>query len=204
MLDDLVAEMGAGHAVAGDTTDPGDAARVAGEATQAMGGLDLMVYVAGYGVLQRLVDTDPEVWADVFNVNVVGANLAAGAAIQHMSPDGIVGFVSSRTVDDGNALFATYSATKAALDQCIRTWRVEHPDRRFVRVVMGNTQPTEFVNQMGVELLAEALERWERQAIPGGMMHVDDVGAALARLFAVALDHPEIDSSELRLDARPT
>ena len=204
MLDDLVADMGAGHAVAGDATDPGDAARVAAEATHAMGGLDLMVYVAGYGVLQRLIDTDPEVWADVFNVNVVGANLAAGAAIHHMGTDGIVAFVSSRTVDDGNALFATYSATKAALDQCIRTWRVEHPDRRFVRVVMGNTQPTEFANQMGVELLAEALERWERQAIPGGMMHVDDVGAALARMFAIALDHPEIESSELKLDARPT
>ena len=92
--------------------------------------------------------------------------------------------------------------SKAALDQCIRAWRVEHPDRRFVRVVMGNCQPTEFGEHMGDELLGEAITRWAEQAIPGGLMHVDDVGRALASSLAVALDHPEIDSSELKLDAR--
>ena len=38
--------------------------------------------------------------------------------------------------------------------------------------------------------------------IPGGMMDVDDVGRALAETFAVALDHPEIDKSEIKFDAR--
>lgn len=201
-LDELVTEMGAGHAVAGDATVAEDARRVAAAAAAAMGGLDLVVYVAGYGVLQRLVDTDPEVWADVFKVNVVGANLAAGAALEHLDRDGVVAFVSSRTVEDANALFASYSSTKAALDQCIRSWRIEHPERRFVRVVMGNCQPTEFAEHMGYELLGDALTAWEAQAIPGGMMHVDDVGAAVAEALAVALDHPDIDMSELKFDAR--
>jgi len=67
---------------------------------------------------------------------------------------------------------------------------------------MGNTAPTEFSNHMNVDLLDEALEAWELQAVPGGMMHVDDVGAALAEAFAVALDHPEIDFQEFKLDAR--
>ena len=119
-----------------------------------------------------------------------------------MKSDGIAAFVSSRTVEDGNPLFASYSATKAALDQCIRVWRYEHPDRRFVRVVMGNTAPTEFADHMRPERLGEALEAWQRRAIPGGMMDVDDVGRALAETFAVALDHPEIDKSEIKFDAR--
>jgi hypothetical protein len=34
-------------------------------------------------------------------------------------------------------------------------------------------------------------------------MDVDDVGRALAESLAVALDHPDIDSSEIRFDARP-
>ena len=198
----LVDAMGAGHVVVGDATVRADAERVAAEAAEAMGGLDLMVYVAGYGPLQRLVDCDPELWSDVYRVNVVGANLAAGAALRHMDRDGICAFVSSRTVEDGNALFAAYSASKAALDQCIRTWRVEHPENRFVRVVMGNCQPTDFADHMGMDLLGEALDAWSAQAIPGGMMHVDDVGAALAETLGVALDHPDIDSSELKLDAR--
>ena len=201
-LEALVEQMGSGHAVVGDTTAAHDARRVAREAAEAMGGLDLMVYSAGYGVLQPLAGTDPGVWRDVFGVNVLGANLAAGAALEHMGRGGLVAFVSSRTVEDANALFASYSATKAALDQCVRVWRAEHPDRRFMRVVMGNASPTEFSDHMNIDLLADALDAWERQRVPGGMMHVDDVGAALAGAFAVALDHPEIDFPELKLDAR--
>lgn len=201
-LDELVAEMGAGHAIAGDTTSPDDARRVADGAVDLMGGIDAMVYMAGYGVLQPLRDTDPQTWADVFAVNVIGANLAAAAAVDHLGRDGVAMFVSSRSVIDANALFASYSATKAAMDQCIRVWRIEHPDRRFIRVVMGNALPTEFSDHMGGELLGDALEAWGRQAVPGGFMHVDDVGRSLARSLAVVLDHPDIDSSELQLDAR--
>ena len=202
-LEELVAQMGTGYAVPGDAPAPDDARRVADAAATALGGLDLMVYVAGYGVLQPLVETDPDTWTDVFRVNVVGANLAAAAALDHLGPDGIAAFVSSRTVDDANPMFATYSATKAALDQCIRVWRHEHPDRRFVRIVMGNTAPTEFADHMRPERLGEALEAWQGLGIPGGMMDVDDVGRALAEALAVALDHPGIDSSEIRFDARP-
>ena len=202
-LEELVAQMGTGYAVPGDATDPDDARRVADAAATALGGLDLMVYVAGYGVLQPLVETDPDTWTDVFRVNVVGANLAAAAALDHLGPDGIAAFVSSRTVADANPMFATYSATKAALDQCSRVWRHEHPDRRFVRIVMGNTAPTEFADHMRPERLGEALEAWQGLGIPGGMMDVDDVGRALAEALAVALDHPGIDSSEIRFDARP-
>jgi NAD(P)-dependent dehydrogenase (short-subunit alcohol dehydrogenase family) len=202
-LRELVSDMGAGHVAAGDASVRADAERVAAEAATAMGGLDLMVYVAGYGPLQKIADCDVDLWADVYRVNVGGANLAASAALQHMDRDGICAFVSSRTVEDANPFFGAYSASKAALDQCIRIWRLEHRDRRFVRIVMGNTGPTDFANNMGdMELLGEALEEWGRHAIPGGMMDVDDVGAAMVESLAVALAHPEIDASELKLDAR--
>jgi NAD(P)-dependent dehydrogenase (short-subunit alcohol dehydrogenase family) len=203
-LEQLVADLGAGHAVAGDATDPTDARRVAAAATDAMGGIDLLLYAAGYGVLQRIEETDPDVWTDLFRVNVIGANLCTGAVLPHMGADGICAYLSSSAVEYSNALFASYSATKAALEQCIRSWRVEHPDRRFVRVVMGNCQPTDFANQMGGgDLLGEALDAWAAQAIPGGLMHVDEVGSALVHTLAVALDHPGIDTSEIRFNARP-
>jgi NAD(P)-dependent dehydrogenase (short-subunit alcohol dehydrogenase family) len=202
-LNDLVAGTERGTAVTGDAASRDDMEQVARTAVGAMGGIDLMMYAAGYGTLQRMQDTDPGVWTDVYRVNVVGANLATAAVIDELGRDGVVAFLSSRTTEDANALFTNYSASKAALDQCIRAWRVEHPDRRFVRVVMGNCQPTEFGHHMGDELLGEAIETWARQAIPGGLMHVDDVGRSMASSLAVVLDHPEIDSSELKLDARP-
>ena len=136
-------------------------------------------------------------------VNVVGANLVAAAALNHLDRTGLMAFISSRTVEDGNAFFASYSATKAALDQCIRIWRAEHPDRRFMRVVMGNTYPTEFSEHMRPECLGVALVALKAQCIPGGIMDVDDLATALSSSFAVALRHPEIDSSELKFDARP-
>ena len=55
---------------------------------------------------------------------------------------------------------------------------------------------------MGVELLGDALEAWQEQAIPSAMTETDDVGMLLARSFAAVLSHPEIDSSELKIDAR--
>lgn len=199
----LVVEMGAGHVAVGDASLRSDAERVAATAAEAMGGLDLMIYVAGYGPLQKIADIDVDLWADVYRVNVGGANLAASAALQHMDRDGVCAFVSSRTVEDANPFFGAYSASKAALDQCIRVWRLEHPDRRFVRIVMGNTGPTDFADNMGdMALLGEALEEWGRRAIPGGMMDVDDVGTSMVQSLAVALAHPEIDASELKLDAR--
>ncbi len=201
-LEELVEQMGSGTAAAGDATLPEDAARVAQMAADAMGGIDLMFYVAGYGVLQPISETDPDVWTNVYKVNVLGANLAAAASLRHMDRDGVCAFMSSRTVDDANAMFGSYSASKAALDQCIRTWRVEHPDRRFIRVAMGNSQPTEFANQMGLDLLGDALEAWQQQAIPSAMTEADDVGLLLAQSFGVALNHPDIDSSELKIDAR--
>lgn len=201
-LEALVDEMGAGHAAPGDATVRADAERVAATAAERMGGIDLMVYVAGYGPLQRIAECDPELWADVYKVNVCGANVVAGAALGHMDRDGICAFVSSRTVEDAHPIFGAYSASKAALDQCIRVWRHEHPEQRFIRIVMGNCGPTDFADHMDMELMGEALTRWGELGIPGGLMLVDDVGAALAESLAVALDHPEINSSEMKLDAR--
>ena len=202
MLDALVAEMGAGTAIAGDATDRQAVEAIVTGAVNAMGGLDLAIYAAGVGVLQPLADCDPDTWSSVYAVNVIGANLFAGACIEHLGREGLFAFVSSRTAEDNNAYFSAYSASKAALDHCIRTWRIEHPDRRFVRVQMGNCAPTEFANHMGEAYFGQALERWVKQGIPGGIMLVDDVAEALLKALAVSLAHPEIDAPELRLDAR--
>lgn len=191
-------------ALPGDTTVAADIASVAATAADAFGGIDLLLYAAGYGVLQPIDQTQPDLWVDLYRVNALGASLATAAVLAHMDETrGLCAYLSSRAPGDVSALFGPYTASKAALDQCIRTWRVEHPARRFTRVVMGNCFPTEFGDHMGSDLLVPALEAWGRQAIPGGFMHVDDAARALARLLAVPLADPTVDLPELHLDARP-
>lgn len=203
-LDELVAGHEHGHGIAADATDPAAVRTLFDQAVAELGGVDLVVYVAGVGILQRLAETDPEAWHQAFAVNVIGANLVAATALDHLDADGAVAFISSRTIEDVNAYFSMYASTKAAMDQCIKHWRVEHPDRRFIRVTMGNVFPTEFSNHMG-DLLGEALGRWGEQGIKTieETMETEAVGHALADAFAAVLDHPEIASSELRFDARP-
>ena len=107
-LNSLIADWGAGNAIAADATDPEAVRAMVTAATERMGGLDLVVYVAGFGFLQPLAETDPDGWVDVFRVNVVGANLVAGAALDHLDPNGAMAFISSRTVEDNNAFFLPY------------------------------------------------------------------------------------------------
>lgn len=85
------------------------------------------------------------------------------------------------------------------------TWRVEHPDRRFIRVVMGNAQPTEFADHIDTDgrMIGRALDRWFAQGINvSHMVETMQAGRALVDSFAAVLDHPSVDSSELKLDAR--
>jgi NAD(P)-dependent dehydrogenase (short-subunit alcohol dehydrogenase family) len=204
MLQQIVSDMGSGTPIEGDAIIPEDVQRIVSQAAATMGGLDLVIYAAGYGVLQPLVNCNPEDWSSVHSVNVIGANLVAGASLEHLSQDGVIAFLSSRTAEDNSAFFSPYSSSKAALDHCIRTWRIEHPDRRFIRVTIGNCAPTEFGNHMGDAMIGKALKAWEKQGIYGGLMMVDDVAEAILESLAVSLAHPEINLPELRLDARPT
>ena len=132
-------------------------------------------------------------------MNVLGANLAASAALDHM--------------DEMESALSCRQELWVMRTPCLgrirpkRRWinvfarRVEHPDRRFICVTMGNSQPTEFANQMGVELLGAALEAWQGQAIPSAMTEADDVGCSRSVVCCGSF-HPEIDSSELKIDAR--
>ena len=111
----------------------------------------------------------PSSWVRLFRVNVVGAVVVTSACLQHLGPDAVCAYDgNSRTVGDANAYFAPYSVSKAALHQSIRAWRVAHPDRRFVRVVMGNREPTEFGLHMGDDLSVPRSKRGPRRHCRAG------------------------------------
>lgn len=202
-LEELVAQIGRGHVIAADVTDAGACADLVAEAVDTLGRLDLVLYSAGTAVLAPLGRADAEAWRRSYEVNVVGPALIAQAAVPHMSAEGMIAFLSSEAVHEFRWGMGTYAASKAALDTAIRYWRNEHPDRRFARIVIGATMPTDFGNNFtDVELLTEALERWAGSGIAMTTMETSDVGQHLAELLGVVLAHPEIDVPDLYLDAR--
>jgi NAD(P)-dependent dehydrogenase (short-subunit alcohol dehydrogenase family) len=161
------------------------------------------LYSAGTARLAPLALADEEAWRVSYEVNVVGPAMVCQAALDHLAPDGMVAFLSSEAADETRWGMGTYAASKAALDTAVRHWRHEHPERRFQRIVMGATMPTDFGNNFtDADLLTVALQRWEQTGIAMTVMETTDVGLHLAELLAVVLAHPEIDVPDLVLDPR--
>jgi NAD(P)-dependent dehydrogenase (short-subunit alcohol dehydrogenase family) len=200
-LDEFTEEFG-GTAVTGDVTDEAHAKAIISAASAAMGGLDAVLYCAGRGTLAPLEETQAADWAADYAVNVIGANLICAAALPRLDLDGLIGFVSSRGPLDLHWGLASYTSSKAALDNSIDAWRVEHPERRFLRIVMGNTMPTEFADEYDPALIAAATDRWITQGIDLNVMQVTQLGEQLARSIALVLREPGVDVPEIRFDAR--
>lgn len=201
-LVELCAEAGGGTPVAGDLTVPADCERIVTAAVEALGGLDAVVFAAGTGAMGRMCEPDAASWAHIYAVNAIGPTLLTAAALPHLAPDGIIAFCSSESTGQTRWGLGAYTASKAALDATIRQWRVEHPERRFVRVQLGATMPTEFGSNFDGDTLTVAFERWAAAGVSMTFMETDEVGQHLAETFAVLLAHPTIDVPDLFLDAR--
>jgi NAD(P)-dependent dehydrogenase (short-subunit alcohol dehydrogenase family) len=202
LLVELCRQAGSGHPIAGDITVSEDCRRIVAEAAGYLGGLDLVVCAAGYGTLAPIAAADPDVWRRTYEVNVIGPTLICGAALPLLSTDGLMSFVSSEASTETRWGLSAYAASKAALDAAIRFWRHEHPERRFQRVIMGATHPTEFGQGFDHDVLGIAFERWVASGISMTMMEADEVGRHLAEVLGVILAHPGVDVPDICLDPR--
>ncbi len=167
-----------------------------------MEGLDLVLYCAGAGRLTPIIQADSEVWRRDYDVNVIGPTLVCAAALPLLSADGLMSFLSSTSVSEVRWGLSSYTASKAALDATIRSWRIEHPNRRFQRIVIGATFPTEFGAEFDAELLDQAFARWIADGHSMVMMETDAVGRQLVEVLGTVLTHPTIDVPDIHLNPR--
>jgi NAD(P)-dependent dehydrogenase (short-subunit alcohol dehydrogenase family) len=124
-----------------DVTDEAQAYRVVEEAVEELGGLDDLVYSTGLISIVALADAGADLWRRTLETNVMGASLITRAALAHLQQSGGTAVYLSSVSSRGGPWpgIGLYTASKAALNRMIETWRSEHPEVGFARILVGPT-----------------------------------------------------------------
>jgi NAD(P)-dependent dehydrogenase (short-subunit alcohol dehydrogenase family) len=199
-LDALVAGSELGIGVVGDVRHAEDCARIVAEAGEALGQIDLIVYSAGVAPLRSMASTSAADWASVLETHVLGVHHVVQAALEHLSSIAVVAVLSSETVGQPRSGLGAYGASKAALEESLRAWHLEHPLVRFSTIAIGATFPTEFGDSFDPVRLTEAMNEWGRRGLmTERMLDPADVAGMLAGIFGTALDYPEVGLEHMML-----
>ena len=196
-LEELVEEAGGGRIVTADLAVAGDCTRLGQTAGEMLGAIDIVLFCAGVGELQRVELQTQQDWMQTYAVNVVGVNLTIAAVLAALAPRAIVATMSTESVGRPHWGLASYAASKAALEESFRSWRIEHPEFRFTVIPIGSTIPTEFGKTFRQEVLLEAFEKWAHAGMQTEMMEVGDVAAAVIQTLAVVLPSPSAGIEQL-------
>jgi NADP-dependent 3-hydroxy acid dehydrogenase YdfG len=202
LLTTLADDIG-GSAFELDVEDTGAIKRVVDAAADTLGGLDAVVFTSTVVPFAHIEDTDVATWVHAFNVNTLGANNVLRAVLPHLSENGVVLVASSNDVGRPRAGVAAYDASKAALDEILRSWRSEHPELSIIRVGMGPTQDTEILRGADRDLLAQLFESWvEHGQLPAQMSALHDVANTLVSLVTTSHANPTVVPEVVQLAPR--
>lgn len=197
-LDETVERAGGGTVIVADLRNADDCARIGAEAAAALGTIDLVFIAAGAAALRWVEETTADDWAVAFETNVIGVNLVIRALCPALEPGAIVAACSSESVGHPHSGLVPYGASKAALEESLRGWRIEHPEFRFSCVAVGATVPTDFGNAFDPETLGQAMELWARHGLArADIMKTDEVADVLVGTFGIAAAYPGVGIEHL-------
>ena len=118
-------------AVVADVRDAGACARLVSEAHDKLDGLDGVVANVGFGEGKGLEGTTPELWDEIFAVNVRSHFLVARAAMPVLADDAAFVFIGSAAGLKAGTRFPAYDSSKAALFGLTRHVALEGAARRI-------------------------------------------------------------------------
>lgn len=98
-----------------DLTDPAQAASALDKARAALGGLDVLVNIAGAFRWETVEDGSPETWDMLYAVNVKTARNLSAAAIEHLPPGGRIVNIGAAAAAKAGKGMAPYAASKAGV-----------------------------------------------------------------------------------------
>ncbi len=106
-----------------DIANPADSTAAVRSVTEKFGRLDILVNCAAVCLVDPLIDLTPERWDKVFAINARGAFFCMQAAATVMIPQkfGRIITISTPASHVGVPLFATYGASKAAVDSITKS-----------------------------------------------------------------------------------
>ncbi|MBO9499570.1 MAG: SDR family oxidoreductase [Novosphingobium sp.] len=114
-------------AIEADVTDPAGIAAAVERADQTLGGLDILLHSAGVGIERSFLDTSPEEWRRLIDIDLSGTFHTCQAAARAMQPRGygrIVTIASTAGIRGGTGR-AAYGAAKAGVIGLTRVMAVE-------------------------------------------------------------------------------
>ena len=143
-----------------DVTVELECQRVVDEAAAWMGGIDLLLYMAGASPLVRIEEATADIWHELLATNLVGASLVVGHALGHLrrAADPAV-VVTTHSMGSPWPWLGVYGSTKAALAELARALRGEEPALRVLCVAVGNTASS-FADNWDPALAGRAFEQW--------------------------------------------
>jgi NAD(P)-dependent dehydrogenase (short-subunit alcohol dehydrogenase family) len=139
---------GSEHAV--DVTDREQARRLADDAVERYGAIDVLFNNAGISGVGMLHETSLELWERVMRVNVTGVFLMTKYVVPHMMArrTGSIINMSSAIADIGLANRASYAASKGAVLSLTRSMQVDYaPFGIRVNALLPGTIHTPFVEK---------------------------------------------------------
>jgi 3-oxoacyl-[acyl-carrier protein] reductase len=135
---------GTASALRADVGQPAEIRRLFDEAIARFGRVDILVNNAGLALYKFVKDTTEEDFDRIFDVNVRGLFFALKEASTRLAEGGRVINFSSTTTRVMLPMYATYSASKAAVEQLTRVFAKEMGPRRItVNAVLPGPVNTE-------------------------------------------------------------
>lgn len=151
-----------------------------------MGGIDVVVQAAGTAQLGRIEELDAETWLGMLSTNVVGPAIVISEALAELrkAENPTVALLSTHTVGEPWPSMSAYAATKAALEELGRGFRVEEPRLRTVVVRVGNTA-TSFADAWDPGRFERAFGEWvDNRMMRHRVMSAEDVANGILGVIA--------------------
>jgi NAD(P)-dependent dehydrogenase (short-subunit alcohol dehydrogenase family) len=121
---------GTAHFVETDVSSDASVSALVAATVERFGGVDVLVNCAGVDVLASVVDTEPERWHRVLDVNLASVYRTCRAAIPHMIRHGGGAIVNVASLQGmfGWPHYAAYAASKAGIIGLTRQVAVDYAD----------------------------------------------------------------------------
>ena len=184
VLEILTQEVGGGTIIVADLSASTDCARIAEEAGASLGKIDIVLFTAATARLRTLKDMTAEEWAVTLNTNLVGVNLTIAALLPYLSDGALVVVASSESAGRPFYALGGYAASKSAVEDTMRAWRIEQPEVRFTTLVVGTTIGTDFASNFDPDEMISAFPIWAAQGnAPADYMLADEVADVAIGVF---------------------